>query len=110
MVYNLYAIKNKLVTMNQRLVIICLVISSMIIQAVLTIQKEYVVKTSGNSLSLLGVQIVEAARHHHKQQNTNSTDESDNETTTSDIPPAHGNTTSPGCPPGYYNPRGCVYQ
>ena len=97
--------------MNQRLVIICLVISSMIIQAVLTIQKEYVVKTSGNSLSLLGVQIVEAARHHHKeQQNTNSTDESDNEATTSDIPPAHGNTTSPGCPPGYYNPRGCVYQ
>ena len=60
MVYNLYAIKNKLVTMNQRLVIICLVISSMIIPAVLTVQNEYVVKTSGNSLSLLGVQIVEA--------------------------------------------------
>jgi len=59
--------------------------------------------------------MAEAARHKHhslQQQNTNATDESndDGENATSDVPPANGNTTSPGCPPGYYNPRGCVYQ
>ena len=99
--------------MKQYLAMICLIISSLVVSTIITVHTERL-KTSGNSLSLLGVQIAEAARHHHpsKQQATNSTtnDESGNENTTDDTPPANGNTTSPGCPPGYYNPRGCVYQ
>jgi len=99
--------------MKRCLTIICLIISSSVVLTVLTVHAEHLVKTSGNSLPILGGQIVEAARHHHhsqQQQNTNTTDESDDENSTVDTPPANGNTTSPGCPPGYYNPRGCVYQ
>ncbi len=100
--------------MKQYLVITYLIISTLVVSPILTVHTEHLVKTSRNLVSLLGVQIAEAARHHHfKQQNTNTTtttDKSDNENSTDDIPPANGNTTSPGCPPGYYNPRGCVYQ
>ena len=98
--------------MKEYLTMICLVLSSIAISTNLaTTHNEHLVKTSGNLQSLLGIQIAEAARHHHsKQSNTNTTGESDDENSTDDIPPANGNTTSPGCPPGYYNPRGCVYQ
>jgi len=98
--------------MKKYLAMICLVLSSMAISAILaTTHNEHLVKTSGSHPILLGIQMAEAARHHHsQQQNTNTTDESDDENSTDDTPPANGNTTSPGCPPGYYNPRGCVYQ
>ncbi len=78
--------------MKQYLVITYLIISTLVVSPILTVHTEHLVKTSQNT------------------NTTTTTDKSDNENSTDDIPPANGNTTSPGCPPGYYNPRGCVYQ